>query len=55
MNKLYSIFYYYGGVKYCEISTFFLDEIQVELKKLDSAVRLVESNEIHDIYRVDID
>lgn len=55
MNKLYSIFYYCRGVKYCESATFFPVEIQAELRKLGDAARLVESNEVHDIYRVDID
>lgn len=54
MNKLYAIHYYLRGIKYCESATFFEREINAELEKLGGAAKLVESNNTHDIYRVDI-
>lgn len=53
MNKYYTIHFYIKGVKYCEMGTFHKDEFKEDLKKYSDAY-LIESNDIHDIYRFDL-
>ena len=53
MNKYYSIWFFIKGKKYCEMGTFHIDEFQADLKTYSGAY-LIESNEIHDIYRFDL-
>ncbi len=53
MNKYYSIWFFIKGEKYCEMGTFHKYEIEEDLKQYPGAY-LIESNEIHDIYRFDL-
>jgi len=53
MNKLYSIHCYIKGHYYCEMSTFHKDEIAADLAKYPEAY-LIEDNEIHTIWRLDL-
>lgn len=52
-NKLYGIHFYIKGQFYCESSGFFKEELKEDLKKYPEAY-LVEDNDIHEIWRVDI-
>ena len=53
MNKYYTIHFYIKGEYYCEMGSFHKSELESELKRYSEAY-LIESNEIHDIYRFDL-
>ena len=52
-KKLYGIHFYIKGQFYCESSGFFKEELKEDLKKYPEAY-LIEDNDIHEIWRVDI-
>lgn len=53
MNKYYSIHFYIKDTKYYEMGTFHESEFLADLETYKDAY-LIESNEVHDIYRFDL-
>ena len=57
MNKLYAIHFYIHNAKFGEVCSFNKEEIYDRLNNLGKAgndAKLIESNDVHDIYRVDV-
>lgn len=54
MNKLYALHIYMQDKKFSEFCTFRREDLQTLIDSSPNPVELVESNEVHDIYRIDI-